>query len=254
MSDGRWQWNRGNANVVFTSRVDGNLAQHVGDDPAAVVQRRMTTARAIGLDADHIACVTQVHGADVWVDLESEGSEVAADMRWSSTSMPDVRADALVTSRAGVGLAVGVADCMPVAIVLGDAIAAVHVGWRSLALGILESTLLTLKRVAGSSAALANAGPYAVIGPSLGPCCMEIGEDVAIKFAPSSIVRRSAGAPPHLDARAEARQRLEHRGVRVDVIDVCTKCEPQLFSHRASQSGGRPIGRQAMLVRRTAAD
>lgn len=245
-----WTWQRGGATVVFTSRTEGNLAQHVGDDPDVVLTRRRAVAEAAGLSMERVASVNQVHGADVWMDLATEGTELSADMHWLSKEEPGVRADALVTTRSGIALSVAVADCMPIAIVLGDAIAAVHVGWRSLEAGILEAALATLQRAAGSSASLEGAGPFAVIGPSLGPCCFEIGEDVAARFPASSLVRKDGASKPHLDARADAKRRLQLRGAAVDVIDVCTKCDPRLFSHRGG--GVRALGRQVMLVTRSA--
>jgi copper oxidase (laccase) domain-containing protein len=156
----------------------------------------------------------------------------------------------MVTTRTGIGLAVAVADCLPIGIVLGDAIAVVHAGWRSLAAGVIESTMLALQRAAGSSGAVAGAGPFAVIGPSLGPCCFEIGEEVAAKFPASSLVRKDASSRPHLDARADAKRRLQARGAAVDVIDLCTRDDARLFSHRAG--GIRSLGRQVLLLQRSA--
>jgi copper oxidase (laccase) domain-containing protein len=190
-----------------------------------------------------------VHGADVWLDL-ARTDELPADVRWDADAS-DVQADALVTTRPGVALAVGIADCVPIAVALGDAIAAIHAGWRSLEQGIVEATIAVLRRAAGSSAALADAGPFAVIGPCLGPCCMEVGEEVAALFDPSSVVRRAGAERPFLDTRADARRRLEAAGVAsVELVDVCTKEDPRCFSHRGDAGSG---GRQALLVRRISA-
>lgn len=253
--DDHWVWSAGRARAVFSSREGGvsdapfdslNVGLHVGDEPACVLDNRRRAAALVGLEPAQVAGVTQVHGADVWVDLRG-GAELPGDVRWDGGDASPIEADALVTTRSGVALAVAVADCMPIAIAWGDAIAAIHAGWRSLDGGVIEATLAMLRRAAGSAVALANVGPFAVIGPALGPCCMEVGEEVAARFGSASIIRRDGAPRPSLDARAEATRRLERVGARVEHVEVCTRCDPRLFSHRGE--AGR-TGRQSLLVRR----
>ena len=249
--DDHWTWTAPGARATCSSREGGtsaapfdtcNVGLHVGDDPAAVLANRERVAALVGLDAARVAGVTQVHGADVWLDLD--GSQLPAAVRWDAGVSP-IEADALVTTRPGVALAVGIADCLPIAIVWGEAIAAIHAGWRSLEAGIVEQALRVLRRAAGN--AVATTTPCAVIGPALGACCMEVGEEVAALFDPS-VVRRRDGAPrPFLDARADATRRLAAAGCQIEHVDVCTRCDPRCFSHRGD--GGR-TGRQALLVRR----
>jgi copper oxidase (laccase) domain-containing protein len=150
-----------------------------------------------------------------------------------------------VTTRPGVALAVGVADCLPIAIVWGDAIAAIHAGWRSLDAGVVEQALRVLRRAAGS--AVATSTPHALVGPALGACCMEVGDEVAALFAPEVVIHRAGAPRPFLDARADATRRLEAAGCDVEHIHACTKCDPRLFSHRGD---GGTTGRQALLVAR----
>ena len=253
-SDG-WTWCCGDVRAMFTSRESGvsqapydslNLGVHVGDEFDRVLENRRLAAQLVGLTPDRVAGVMQMHGADVWMDLGRAGP-LPADVRWDEGSSP-IEADALVSTRAGIALSVGVADCLPIAIAWGPAIAAVHAGWRGLDAGVVEATLAVMRRAIGSVAAVADERPRSVIGPSLGPCCFEVGEEVAARFADSSI-RWTDGALPHLDARAEARRRLEAFGAVVDVIDVCTRCDPRCFSHRGD---GGITGRQAVLVHRRA--
>jgi len=253
--DDHWTWTVPGALAVFTSREGGicpapldslNVGAHVGDDPANVATNRERAAALMGLDAAHVAGVTQVHGADVWLDLVHTDT-LSDDVRWDWASAR-VEADALVSARAGIALAVGVADCMPIAVAWGDAIAAIHAGWRSLEGGVIESTMHVLRRAAGSAVAIGELAPQAVIGPCLGACCMEVGEDVAARFDPSVVVRRDGMPRPFLDARSDALRRLEAAGCSVEHVDVCTKHDPRCFSHRGDRGLG---GRQAMLVRRT---
>lgn len=251
--DDHWTWTAPGARAVFSCREGGvspapldslNVGLHVGDDPMNVLENRRRIAGLLDLDPSRVAGVTQVHGADVWLDL-GQAEELSEGVRWNRGSSA-IEADALVTTREGVALAVGIADCMPIALVWGDAIAAIHAGWRSLEGGIVEATLAVLRRVAGN--AVATGTPHAVIGPALGACCMEVGDDVAARFD-ASVVHRREGVPrPYLDTRADAVRRLELAGCRVEHVDVCTRHDPRCFSHRGDAGLG---GRQALLIRRT---
>jgi YfiH family protein len=263
--DDHWIWSVFGATAVFSTREGGvspapldslNIGLQVGDDPAHVLENRRRVAALAGLPVERVAGVTQVHGADVWLDLRAEGG-VSGEVDEVEDGLPDavrwdlgpspIEADALVTTRRDVALAVGVADCLPIAVSLGDAVAAIHAGWRSLEDGVVEQALRVLRRAAGSTAALADSLPRAVIGPALGPCCMEVGEDVAGRFEPAVVIRRDEAPRPFLDTRADATRRLEHAGCVVEHVDVCTRCDPRLFSHRGDAGRG---GRQALLVRR----
>lgn len=251
-----WTWEAPGALAVFTTRAGGvspapwsscNVGLHVGDDPARVLENRRRVAALVGLEPSRVAGVTQVHGTDVWIDLGS-GGELPREVRWDAGAS-DVRADALVSTRTGAGLAVGVADCVPIAVAWGDAIAAIHAGWRSLAGGIIEATFAVLRRATGPAVALADAGPRAVLGPCIGACCLEVGEEVAARFPAASVIRRPGAPRPFLDARSDARRRLEAAGCgSVEEVAVCTADDHRCFSHR--RDGAPTTGRQALVVRR----
>jgi YfiH family protein len=256
--DTHWVWQAPGARAVFSSREEGvspapwdslNVGLHVGDDAQRVLENRTRIATLLDLEPRQVAGVTQVHGADVWLDL-APGAQLPSDVRWDLGPSP-IEADALVTNRTDGALAVGIADCVPIAIVWGDAIAAVHAGWRSLAAGVIEATLATMRRAAGSSIAVAGVAPHAVIGPCLCTQCMEVGEEVAELFDSSCVVR-PAGAPrPFLDQRREVRRRLEAAGAEVEDVEVCTREDVRCFSHRGDAGS---TGRQALLVRRSVPD
>lgn len=250
-----WSWEGPGARAVFTTREDGvspapwdsrNVGLHVGDDPQRVLENRRRATALLQLEPGQVAGVTQVHGADVWIDL-APAAELPAAVRWDGGPSP-IEADALVTTRTDGALAVGVADCLPIALVWGDAVAAIHAGWRSLAGGVIEATMAVLRRAAGPVIALADSRPHAVIGPCIGPCCMEVGDEVAAQFDPASVVRREGARRPFLDAPADARRRLERLGCVVEQVDACTTHDASLFSHRGDAGS---TGRQALLVRRT---
>jgi YfiH family protein len=252
--DTHWTWDAPGARAVCSTREGGaspspwdsrNVGLHVGDDPERVLVNRAGIADMLGLGAGQVAGVTQVHGTDVWYDLAPDAPLPDA-VRWDTGPSP-IDADALVTTRRDAALAVGIADCVPIAIAWGDAIAAIHAGWRSLAGGIIEATMPVLRRAAGPAIALEDVHPHAVIGPCICGRCMEVGEEVASLFDPASIRRPDGASRPFLDQRAEVRRRLEAAGCIVEDIDACTVEDPRCFSHRGDAGS---TGRQALLIRR----
>lgn len=252
--DTHWTWQAPGARAVFSTREGGvspapwdsrNVGLHVGDDAARVLDNREGIAALLGLDASRVAGVTQVHGTDVWFDLARDASLPDA-VRWD-TGPAQIEADALVTTRPDVALAIGVADCVPIAIAWGGAVAAIHAGWRSLSGGIIEAAMRVLQRAVGSAVAITDVRPHAVIGPCICATCMEVGEEVAELFDPACILRPAGASRPYLDQRADVRRRLEAAGCAVEDVDVCTVEDPRCFSHRGDAGS---TGRQALLIRR----
>lgn len=98
----------------------------------------------------------------------------------SAPGAPPEEGDALITHRSGLLLAVQVADCLPVLIVDRSKriLAAVHAGWRGILAGVVPKTLERMR----SRYASDPGHCLAVIGPSIGPCCYEVGQDVAAPF------------------------------------------------------------------------
>ena len=149
--------------------------------------------------------------------------------------------DALVTTQAGLALVVVTADCVPILLAGNDRVAAVHAGWRGLAAGIIATALEKFDdpgRV------------VAWIGPAIGPCCYEVGEEVAAAVvARSSDAVRSPGprGRPHLDLPLAAAIELSRGGVtEVRTLAVCTACHPgTLESFRRE---GAAAGRNLSLV------
>lgn len=152
----------------------------------------------------------QVHGARVVVDGPGE------------------EADGQATARPGVAVAVRVADCLPVALVAPEAVAAVHAGWRGLAAGVLEEGVRVLRDELGATRI------EAAIGPGAGPCCYEVGDEVRAAFG---IAGRTADLP------ALAEQRLRAVGVaEVHQAGRCTICDPGLHSFRRDATTERQLG------------
>jgi polyphenol oxidase len=230
----------GDARVVFSTREGGvsqgpyeslNLGFLTDDEPANVDQNRSRLAASAGLEREQVAMGWQVHGAEL---LEWDGAPVHGGFAHLGAEMPKV--DGHLTAAPGLALLVLVADCLPVALSGDGRVAMLHCGWRPLAAGIVEKALASF-----------DLPPAAVIGPGIGPCCYEVGEDVLGAFSDLDGV-----APGRmLDLRAVVRRKLQAGGVTsVEDVDLCTSCRPDLFfSHRRD---GGVTGRQAGLVWREA--
>ncbi len=156
-------------------------------------------------------------------------------------------ADALVTTDRGpaVALSIATADCVPVAITRRGSSALVHAGWRGIVSRVVDRSLDALESDSGETPAPA----IAWIGPAIGPCCYEVGEEVAeqIEGASSSEVVDRKGRRPKVDLAAAVATQLERRGVAgVVAVSVCTRCNPQwLWSYRRD---GAAAGRNLALL------
>lgn len=214
-----------------------NLGRLVGDDPAAVDENLRRFRAALGLGARPLVTVRQVHGDRVVHVRADRRAAVLSDARGGSPLDGEVEADALVALE-GVAVGVRVADCVP--ILLHDpetgAAAAVHAGWRGTVSRIVLKTLAILVAEYGVRAGDVRAA----IGPAIGACCFEVGDDLAERFAadpafgPSTL--RPGPARSHVDL-FEANRRLLLAGgllpANVEQVGGCTSCRGDLFfSHR----------------------
>jgi polyphenol oxidase len=218
--------------VAFSTRTGGvsggpyeslNLGLLTGDEPANVAENRRRLCDAVDADAEAMAMPLQRHGATVAEARPAEKGERECDGLWSE--------------QPGQALLVVTADCLPVALVRTNgarpALAMLHVGWR----GLLEGV------VAAGARALGGGAFAAAIGPGIGPCCYEVGDDVAQPFRArfgSNVVQEG-----RLDLWSAAERALRDAGCReVERLDLCTFCRPQsFFSHRRDRgSTGRQGG------------
>jgi YfiH family protein len=150
-------------------------------------------------------------------------------------------ADAVATSTAGIAPMVISADCVPIVIAGGGAVAAVHAGWKGLRDGVIESAVAAVRRMSSQ----AEPELSAAIGPCAGACCYEVSEELHETFAQHEQDFRNG---QNLDLNAIARQQLTELGVKtIHDLALCTICsEPdQLFSYRRDQ---RETGRQGALI------
>jgi YfiH family protein len=207
-----------------------NLTKGTGDDPAAVDTNLENLCRALGLRREYLVSPNQRHTANV--------RRVGIDDRGSVCPGYDV----LVTDRPDVPVLLRFADCTPVLIYdpIHRALAVAHSGWRGTVQGSTRAAVEALRREYGSH----PSAMVAAIGPSIGPCCYEVGEDVvdavhtAFTAADGLLPRRASGRH-HFDLWAANRRLLAEAGIhQIATSEVCTACRAdEFFSYRAS--GGR---------------
>ena len=202
-------------------------------------------AALAGVSPDRLRLLDQVHGREIVVIRRGD------DGAWSRP-----RADAVASDDHTVALVVRVADCAP--LLIGDrrlkVAAAVHAGWRSTMQRIAPAAVEALTQAFGSR----PSDLVAALGPSLGSCCGEMGEEVVEAFrtsghAEADLARwfdRRPGRKPHFDLWRANRDQLEAAGVRAEDIHIaslCTKTFPDAFhSYRAR---GAAAGRMAAVIR-----
>lgn len=207
-----------------------NTGHTVGDDLPAVAENHRRICGALDVDVASIASGYQVHGADVALI----GPQDRGGVRPST--------DVLLTNQPGIPLMQRFADCTP--LVLYDPVHRVlglaHAGWRGTVLGVALEAVRAMVQAFGSRLADIIAG----VGPSIGPCCYEIGPQVATQVRDAFpegdrwLLPQASGAI-HLDLWAANREQLAAAGVgQVEVAGLCTACHTEeFFSHRAE--GGR---------------
>ena len=225
--------------VAFSTRRGGvsegpfaslNLGILTEDDPASVVENRARLCNAVGADPDGATMAWQRHGSTV-TEAQPRGIVTPGTVY--------DHCDGLWSDEPGRAMLLLTADCIPIALARDDAAAPavgiLHAGWRGLLAGV----------VANGVRAVGSRGIAAAIGPSIGPCCYEVGEEVATPFREAfgdDVVRDGK-----LDLWTSAERALRAAGcVRVDRFDLCTSCEEErFFSHRRDHG---KTGRQGVIA------
>jgi YfiH family protein len=148
-----------------------NLALHVGDEPAAVLENRRRALRTLGATLDDLVVAEQVHGAGVRV---ISAPDAGRGSRTTADAIPAT--DAMVTADPGVVLAIMVADCAPVVLCDPDAgvLGCAHAGWRGTLGGVLEATIDAMGALGAATERI-----VAGVGPTVDGRSYEVGPDVA---------------------------------------------------------------------------
>jgi YfiH family protein len=157
--------------------------------------------------------------------------------------------DAIVTSMKNLGVGIYTADCVPLLLVDGEArvAAAVHAGWRGTLSGIAGRTIKRIEKDYG----ILPSDISAAIGPSIGMCCYEVGEEVAIQFMKeyetwSEFLNKKNESKYFVDLKMANVKNLLDAGVaNFEVLDICTMCNGDFHSYRRE---GRGVGRQLSFI------
>jgi hypothetical protein len=192
--------------VAFGTEADG--------DARSDMVARTTISNALGIPTTW-ATVSQVHGARV-VSVTQPGNQGDAD--------------GLITDRSGLPVAVATADCLPVAIVGHRSTALVHAGWRGVAKGVIAEALVAM-------AEMGDAPVAATIGPHIGSCCYEVGDEVIAAVGGYGATTR--WGTTSVDLASAVTDQLD--GLAVERIDICTMDDDRFASFRRNGTNTRQV-------------
>ncbi len=224
--------------VAFSTRLGGvsegvfaslNLGKRTGDEPERVFENRARLCRELEIDPARATMARQLHGAV---------ARLAEPRGLLSEDLDLPECDALWSEQPGQGMLLVTADCVPIALAREDGerpgLALVHVGWRGLLAGVLES----------ATRALGRGRIRAALGPAIGPCCFEVSDEVAAHFRHQ--FGREVARGRSVDLWLAAERALASAGCsQVERVGICTSCHPELFfSHRRDQG---QTGRQGVI-------
>ena len=218
--------------VGFSTRVGGvsegpfaslNLGRMTGDEPERVDENRKRLCAEVGADVTRLALNRQHHSATVHRAVPGSRG-VPGDGLWTDTPGDPMLALA--------------ADCATIAIARtnGDrpALAVLHAGWRGLLEGIVEA----------GAAALGGRRLVAAVGPTIGPCCYEVGPELAVRFTQefgADVIRGR-----NLDLWTVSERALQRAGCdTIERLDLCTRCNPELFF--SERRTGKPRGTHGVI-------
>jgi hypothetical protein len=216
--------------VAFSTRHGGvsegpyaslNLGVLTRDRPKNAHENRRRLCEAVGADAELLSMNRQVHAATVNRAVAGERGREGDGLWTDEPNMPMLKLTA---------------DCLPVALARANdspALALLHVGRLGLLAGVLEAGV----------DALGGEDLAAAVGPGIGPCCYEVGDEISdayrARFGAAAVQGRN------LDLWAVAERVLRDAGVgSVERIDVCTACSDDFFSHRRDRG---VTGRQGVI-------
>ncbi len=222
-----------------------NTGFHVGDDNQVVLQNRQKLTKVLNAKLSQFTFANQTHSRNTVIAYASHMGRGAAD---GQTAIPDT--DALVTHHSGIYLCVQMADCVPV--LLYDPVkrvtAAIHAGWRGTLRRVTESAVRTMINTCNSTPSNILAG----IGPSNGPCCYQVGEDVKSLAAQNHEMYQAFVKPAPTPGKYIFDQwtanllQLQQNGIpreNIELAGICTQCHSNHFF--SSRNDGGNTGRFA---------
>lgn len=219
-----------------------NCAYSAADAPETVAENRARVARAVDVQPQNLVSLRQVHSAKV----------VTVTDPWPRDKAPE--GDALVTNRAGIGLGILTADCVPVlfAAKRPKVIGAAHAGWKGAIGGVVEATIDAMEKLGAKASDIS-----AAIGPCIGPASYEVGDAFKAPFLEQDPANERFFAPAAraghfmFDIPAYVADRLQKRGVKkiFDTRQDTLANEGVFFSYRrACLRGEGDYGRQISVI------
>jgi len=217
-----------------------NIGVGSNDDPSLVRENRRRVAGWMGVDADCLLSLYQIHSADVVVAREPFSGERP-------------KADAIVTDRPGIAIGAITADCGPVLFADAEAriIGAAHAGWKGALGGVLENTISTMESLGARRERI-----VAVLGPSISARNYEVGAEFVARFVEADRANARYFAPSAnsghsmFDLNFYTLDRLTKAGVTAGGLDRCTYAEEDNFySYRRATHRNEPdYGRQISAI------
>ncbi|GJE60826.1 peptidoglycan editing factor PgeF [Methylobacterium trifolii] len=214
------------------------------DRPEAVAENRGRMCAQLGLPADRLVSLYQVHSAEV----------VTVEAPFPAAERP--KADAMVTRVPGLALGIATADCGPILFAdpEGLVVGAAHAGWKGALTGVIAATVSAMERLGARRERI-----VAVLGPTIGQASYEVGPDFVARFsAEAPGMERFLGA----GSRADHAQfdlpgfilaRLREAGIgEATALGLCTYADPERFysyrrtTHRGEADYGRLISAIAL--------
>lgn len=221
-----WLEERGAAVALMSGDADGDC----GWDGCATGTRRAFLDRA-PIPAERLVVLRQCHGDAIW-DVALDDAGKGAYSRESTLGV----GDGLMTRHSGIPMGTNVADCVPVFLVGGGVAAIVHAGRVGTELGIAARAVKSIIQ----TYSIDPKSLFALIGPSAGPCCYQVGPDVLETSLGKGVVARG----DHLDLWETNRVQLRDAGLadtHIAVEGTCTICQPGFFSYRTRGTGERNL-------------
>ena len=212
-----------------------NLALRGGETEAALAENWARVAAALELPGATVGLASQTHGVEVLDGDAATGPGALSRIGTQSATRTAMSAPGRVSTRASPS---------PRLTAPGP-VAAVHAGWRGTVAGIAARSVAALSERAGVSPGAVRAA----IGPAIGPCCYEVGEEVVaalLTVAPAEVALRPGPRRPHANLRAVNEAILRAAGVEeIEHVGPCTRCSADHYSHRRE---GEATGRFAGVI------
>lgn len=229
----------GHSAGLFTSL---NCGFGSGDDKSTVARNRAAAAQSLGVGGTSILTAWQWHSSDV----------VTAEDPWDIQAPP--KADAIVTTRPGLAIAVLTADCAPLLFADPEAhvIGAAHAGWKGALLGVADTTITAMEKIGARRERIT-----AIIGPTISQPAYEVGPEFPTPFlaqdpANADFFRPSERPRHHMfDLPAYLMRRMSLQGIgRVVNLGLCTYGDEERFYsfRRATHRNEKDYGRQISAI------